>query len=77
MHTSDTVTPAQQDDVLLKILGAKMTSPPKIVKKKDGVIRQLRENTFLAFYELDSGDRIALTRIMNKILGGKSWIKKI
>lgn len=47
-----------------------MTSPPKIVKKKDGVIRQLRENTFLGFYELDSGDRIALTRIMKKILGG-------
>lgn len=33
MHTNNTVTPALQNDELLKIFGAKVTSQPKIVKK--------------------------------------------
>lgn len=33
MHTNNTVTPALQNDELLKMFGAKMTSLPKIVEK--------------------------------------------
>lgn len=58
-----------------------MTSPPKIAKNKDDVTRQLKVNTFIAFYKLDSDDQIAIARIKNKIMGwgnfsGKKTLKQ-